>query len=503
MTIRKLCALLTAILLPIFSKAQVLPVEGGNLNYRLIGFSVPKIDGAIKYSFEIATGNCNTEKPFRKNIVHTIVQDSSKLITVVPYFGKSYTWRVVYKNKNKIVDKTPFYHFSTLSCPDVDTALLRLRVVESAKKYQDAYVFLDDNKALYDMTGQPVWFMTKVNGIPIIPRDLKMTRHGSITFLFDPPYEIDYNCNVLFKAPATGMVSKDYSEHFHHQFTRLDNGHYMALGEDSVSWGGNGAIAQADTSARKMQFGTLIEYDEQGNVVWSWRSDKYFTASDIRCLLSPNSKKYADVHENAFYFDDKTNYIYVSFRNIDRIVKIKYPEGTVSAAYGMPDTLSRVAANRNLFCGQHACKHSDHGYIYLFDNNSCAINGLPKVEKLTEPADTNAGLKVIWEYQCTIDGVDPNAVQGYNFISGGNVLEMPDRSLFVCMSGGSYCKTFIVNPDKKILWSAIPERWDPTTKKWGIVSEYRANIVYKKDYLERLIWNGEMHALQAKSADGK
>ncbi len=40
---------------------------------------------------------------------------------------------------------------------------------------------------------------------------------------------------------------------------------------------------------------------------------------------------------------------------------------------------------------------------------------------------------------------------------GGNVIELPDGSLFSCM-GGSYSKVFIVNMNKEILWSALPEK---------------------------------------------
>ncbi len=478
-------------------KAQVLPLERSSLNYRLIGFSFPAKEKTSTYRLEIAEGNISTDDSFRQSIIYSVADPGNKIIATVPAWGSSYTWRAVYLKKNKPFAHTPMYHFSTQLSPDVDTSLARLRIVDTATKYKDAYIFLDDNKAIYDMKGQPVWFMTKINGINLTPRDLKWTHQGTITFLFDPPCEIDYNCNVLFKPPTNAVVSKDYSEHYHHQFTRLLNGHYMALGEDSMLWDkGRPSIAH-DTAAKKMQFGTLIEYDDSGKVAWSWKSSDYFSLSDLRGMLAPKDIKYGDVHENAFYFDEKNNYIYVSFRNINRIVKIKYPEGIVVRQYGAPEKIAAPLRDSSLFCGQHSCKYSGNGYLYLYNNNTCAINGLPKIVKLHEPATANEGLKKIWEYQCTTTGITNYHTQQDNYRSGGNVVELPDSSIFVCMTGGNYCKVFIVNPAQQEVWSAIPERWDTREKKWTIISQYRANIIYKKEDLARLIFKGEAYPRSA------
>ena len=41
-----------------------------------------------------------------------------------------------------------------------------------------------------------------------------------------------------------------------------------------------------------------------------------------------------DVHENAFFFDEKNKVIYISFKYISTIIKLKYPEGIVLNTYG-------------------------------------------------------------------------------------------------------------------------------------------------------------------------
>ena len=56
-------------------------------------------------------------------------------------------------------------------------------------------------------------------------------------------------------------------------------------------------------------------------------------------------------------------------------------------------------------------------------------------------------------------------------------------------------RIFIVNPAKEEVWSAIPERWDTREKRWTIISQYRANIIYKKEDLARIIFKGEAYPI--------
>jgi len=499
------------ILIPQYLKAQIAPAEDRVLNYRIIGFSIPQEQKVANYTLEIAAGNYNSEDSFKKNIINTLHSKTNKIIAEVPSFGSAYTWRVVYAFSKSSKTITALFHFNTGKIPEVDTNITRLRITKAALEYDSAYVFLDDNKTLYDMNGRPVWYLPKIEGFPITPRDLKLSPQGTITFMYDPPYEINYNGDVLWKAPQKGIVSGDDAEHFHHEFTRLANGHYMVLGEDSVLWRpdrpsskGNNPDKQINKEAnsasdKKLQFGTLIEYDEQGNVTWSWKSADYFAASDLKYFTPPGDNPGIDVHENAFYFDEKNKNIYISFKNISRVLKVKYPEGTVINTYGEIYKPGVPQTGTGLFCGQHACKLSDSGYLYLYDNNTCDSGQLPKIVMMKEPGSENEGLKIIWEYDCTIKGKKTEELKN-DFISGGNVMELSDHNIFACMNGSSYCKIFIVNKDKKKLWSARPERWDETTKKWYPVSQYRASIIENRKDLERLIWNAELPDKQINTA---
>ena len=475
--------------------SRILPEEGRSLNYRIIGFYFPTSQNISNYKLEIATGYYYSEDSFRKNIIKTFSGKNDKMIAEVPSFGCQYTWRAVYSGPTSVIMNSELHHFSTSMCPELDTAHNRLRILKAATKYKDAYVFLDGNKVLYDMNGHPIWYLpNRYRDFSSNLRDLKISPFGTITFLLnDFPYEVNYNGDILWKGPNKAIVSGDSTEHYHHEFTRLANGHYMVLGTELPLLNkmpqpgslpgipGNGRGAGKDTLLNKASFGTILEYDEQDSLVWSWSSSNYFERSDLINYVHYTGR-FIDVHENSFFFDEKNKIIYVSFKNISRVLKIKYPGGAVVNSYGEEYKHGLAPAENHLFCGQHACKRSQTGSLYMFDNNGCNRGYAPKIKVFQEPAFDKGSLKKIWEYECTVEDNYPKGSP-----SGGNVMELPDRSYFVSM-GGTYSKIFIVNGNKEIVWSALPERCEDD-KQWHVFGEYRASIVYDRKQMERLIWN--------------
>ncbi len=508
------------LLTPLCLTAQITPKEGSAVNYRIIGFSFPQKEKTTKYKLEVASGNCNDETVFQKNIISTAVADKNRIVAEVSSFGKQYTWRITYQERGSNTSKSGLHHFSTMTSPDVDPDSVRLRITANTGKYKGDYVFVDGNKVLYDMNGAPVWFFPKIDGLEpgsLHLRDLKESPFGTITTIDDERiYEINYSGDVLWKGPGNGKTRTDTSNFeyaYHHEFTRLANGHYMTMSFEQPAWAlpepidsntvahAHGKIVRDNNNVyyQKMLFGTLVEFDGDGKVAWKWSASDYLKNSDLSKRMIRNKFfDLNDTHANGFYFDEKTKDIYISFRNLNRIIKIQYPSGKVLETYGKRYTPGGNSQLINgLFCGQHSCRQSQDGYLYLFNNNICHMRALPTILMLKQPAPDSDELEKVWEFECPMEDLGPNETTAGYFNFGGSVFEMPDRSFFVCM-GGSYGKVFIVNRDKQILWSAQPEKWDRAASKWikdgvlvdGKVREgsYRASII-SHDELESLIWN--------------
>jgi len=481
--------------------AQLFPGEGRKLCYRLIGFAFPAQPGAAKYKIEIAVGTYDTEAEFEKKIRTTITSTKNKVIGEVPFFGSAYTWRAVPVMAGNVKINSPLHHFSTKITPDVDTAYSHLRIIKAAKKYKDAYVFVDNTRVLYDMKGHPVWFLPgtdlKVNQTAY-PRDLKITPQGSITFMTGGlPYEISYDGNILWH--YRGNTNSQYKETFNHEFTRLHNGHYMGLVSVDIYQplpGFKDSVAHNASDSNRFydhtQFCAVTEYDEQCNIVWRWNGYDYVRNSDL--FLHKQTDKVIDLndlHENSFYFDEQHKVGYLSFRNISRIIKIKYPEGNVLNTYGTIYKPGVTKMDNGLFCFQHSCRVNQKGNLYLYDNNTCGTSHVPVIEQLQEPSPGSSELKKIWEYPCTLEARDSAMLGNQIFKQGGDVTELSDQSMFVSM-GRPYCKLFIVSQDKKELWSAVPETFDKETGKWTELPElYRSSIIASRKDLEKLIWNSE------------
>lgn len=484
--------------------AQILPKENSKLNYRLVGFSFPMQKGVMAYKVEIATGYYNNADSFKDNVVKTCTGDENKIISEVPEWGKAYTWRAVYTKEGKET-KSPLYHFTTDMMRMVDTNSARVRVIKAAEKYKDAYIMADGTGVLYDMSGNALWYLPGVQDSArqrLDLMDMRLTGAGTVTYIHnDQVYEADYNGKILWQGPNTGEVSKDKIENYHHEFFRTSKGHYMVMGREYVLWNTPMATQLASTGINKPQqqnlvFGTLIEYDQQGHVVWTWRSSDYAKNCDLYNIKTGSwLYELNDIHDNAFFFDEENKVIYVSFKNINRIIKIKYPGGELLNTYGEIFLPNTTEPSLWRYCHQHSCKRSREGYLYLYNNNDCIAGALPKLMMFREPVTPADTLQEVWEYQCIMNGEgDAERSPGSNaFSGGGNVTELPGGEIFASMDSRKYNKAFIVDKNKKELWSVLFEQWDPIVRvqAWRSVSNYRVSIITDRKALERLVWNQE------------
>ena len=512
---QKILVFLIFIVAPLQVMSQVIPREGSVLNYRLIGFTFPVDAGANHYQIEIARGNYNSSDSFKNNIILSPVSKSNKTVIEVPDFGKNYTWRIVYSGRHKTKSQSALYHFSIATNGRVDTTKMRINILHPAEAHRDDYVFVEGSGTIYDMKGNPVWCLPDSYGPADKAQDIKFTSQGTITFMIDQTgYEINYDGKLLWQTPLQDGVSGDTgSDYYHHEFTRLSNGHYMVLGtqfvwykRNTVKDSGYYNVTTDITKHTKYnggfgmknrgRFGVIVEFDEKGNVVWSWKTLDYLQASDCVNYWPKDTSLRYEPHENAFYFDEKNHAVYLCYRQLSRIIKIDYPSGKVVGAYGEIFTPGSSVTGNALFCNQHSIRRSQDGYLYLFNNNICSgMGSLPSIVMMKEPADAGSGLPAtpvvperVWEYKCTADGPADDKYVGGGFPSGGVGIELADRSMFICMAT-DYPKLLIVNRDKEILWSALPEKYDVNDKRWrGIKKTYRANIISRTD-LEQLIWN--------------
>ena len=225
------------LLFPCFSWSQLFPDDSAVLNYRIIGFTFPAVSNSGSYKIEICLGNYS-DNDFNRHISLTIKGTGNRIIGKVPAFNTCYSWRVLAFHDSKVIATGMVHHFSTGISPFIDTAANRMNVTHKPDKFKDAYVFADATRALYDMNGDPVWYLPHIEGVKsdsATVRDLKLSCKGTITLLLEGDiFELDYNGKILWRGPDGRKLKSDTLQGYHHEITRLANGHYMALTFDPV-----------------------------------------------------------------------------------------------------------------------------------------------------------------------------------------------------------------------------------------------------------------------------
>jgi hypothetical protein len=478
--------------------AQIVPAEGAILNYRKVGFVFPAASGVKEYTVEIAKEIVNTETDFETNIVSTVTGNEPKLIADVPVFGSKYTWRVIYKMKGTS-SQSEFHHFATGTLPALDTERYRFRVTHKAESDNDRYVVLDGVGIVYDLAGTPVWYLPEEfrekDGSCNV-NDLKLTDAGTFTFLIDGiPMEVNYDGHLIWQSEAK-PETKEVRESYHHEFSRLKNGHYMSMGNypNEVSMGNEqkaSSETQVEGTDRKTEtimYGSIVEFDKMGKEVWSWNSGKFFLNNKERLGIREDGTYDPDVHLNSFYFDEKRSEIYLSFRNINAILKIRYPSGEVLNCFVAGMEGSKANGNRKAaFCNQHSCKVSDNGNFYFFNNNSCTTPSFPTLVELKKQQPGSNEVKKVWEYKCEITDPGFKATERTCFPKGGNVVKLKDGSFFASLNM-PYSQVFIVKQDKQVFWSALCEENNANEGRWQPITLYRASIIESNDMLEYAIF---------------
>ncbi len=483
------------------SYAQVFPQENSVLNYRIIGFSFPAVPKATDYKIEVMPGNVTTTAAFKVELSST-PSDKNRIICEVPSFGSQYTWRISY-NINGKQKTSRLGHFSTGISQSVDTTQSRLQISKNFTDTAQYYLLVDGNGTMYDLNGNPVWYLATQSKMIKSSMDLKKTKFHTLTFMSGRgSEEIDYDCNVLWEAPNNvgnnnaNMLSMGY----HHEFTRAARNSYFVLCNEIKLQGpakvqkDNRYVYFPNANENPVSECILFDFNTCGNTLWSWNSSDYLKKSDLGYL--PNTVFQG--HENSFYFDSAEQSIYLSYAGMNRIVKINYPSGNIEQVYG--NTLSQTQAGSSLlatqnqleikktldsyvFKGEHNCTKSPTGDLMLYNNN--LGDTIPPEVLILNPDHGNLTKK--WSYKCPADldsKQNPPPTNG----GGGSVESFSDSLLLVQMNN-PLNKTFIVNNKKELLWSGILEnkRGDNT---WQSASSYRACIVTRAE-LEELIWNSQ------------
>lgn len=434
---------------------QVLPADGAKITQTSVLFEVPEVVGAISYVFKIESSEGNLIELTDDN--HVLRIDGLS-------FGESYHWRVI--ALDSIGNTLHSYHqqFEIKNSSIVDPKMNRFPVLNyDGRKTLEGLLFLDYSRVAVNREGIPVWYLPELEALDGSRlRDLKLTSRGTVTFLDGfRCEELSLDGVSLWEAPSTGAFSGDTADYYHHEFTRLSNGNYLVLGKQYVP----SDLVIDGREIKTLPLSIIIEYSPEGEVIWTWSSDRYVMDSDILEIGQKVGMGNTFGHMNSFYFDEFTGIIYAGFRDLNCILAIEKESGDVLQSYGDKIPSDTTTQGIGFFRKQHASIKLSGDRLLLFNNND--RNKTSSVQIISEVTATNTTSEILWEFFCDFDTLRPSESARM-----GNALMIENEHIIV--NTGRSARIFEVTPNKQVVWQCLPEKWNESKQTWDHQPNYRA-----------------------------
>ena len=238
--------------------------------------------------------------------------------------------------------------------------------------------------AAYDINGDVRWYLTQQASW-----DNTRLKNGHIMIsterLVNPPY---YTIG-LYESDLPGKIYAEYSlpGGYHHDYVELPNGNLLIASND---------FSKENSTVEDR----IAEMDR--------KTGKILRTIDLTKILDPKNNENENwtrtdwFHNNAVWYDQKTNSITLSGRHQDAVVNIDYDSLKINWILGDPTDwpikyrryfLTPVGQNFEWQWSQHAAMITPEGYVALFDNG----NNKSKEKSQFVPAEKSYSRGVIYK----------------------------------------------------------------------------------------------------------
>lgn len=444
---------------PFLPNSAIIPVPGTSINYTQVMFDHPAVKGAVSYSLTIT--ETSGDNP---GVTYTVRDTGCSSLVKTLSFGRSYKWIYTALNKKgKALFTSPEYIFTILSLPEEK----RVRVVtENTRK---GLVSFDVQGLIVDWSGTPVWFLPEqfctqtTRGGTV--SDIKVSSAGTITFISQQSaFEIMPDGRVSWQSPKVGVHT---IETIHDCIQRMPNGHIMTLGTHTMP-----KQVPFQNSSVPVEFGVIAEYDRAGNIVWKWDAYSYVMPAEIefRKLSSGEWNSSSGLTAFEYVIESGVEYVYASFRDLNRIIKIEKKSSKVVAVYGRRMNGGYGWNDDRLFAGQSDVTPLSNGDIAVFNNDSVSLNGVVSSVVVFSPIKNGDYSKSGWRFACDFD----KSTNG-KITKGGSIDELPDHNLLVNLGEEGRC--IEITGSGKVTWDAFAETKLNGADSWTVAPQNRTNYV--------------------------
>lgn len=433
------------------------PIDGDTLHSVHVLCKWPASPGAVAYQLRVIPAvDSISGPPFSSLPVIDLVD--STLITIVEHslaWSTNYIWKVRpidAQGDSGLWSSDRAFHIADLPSSTPDVTVIHH---DSSRYYRGLTIFGPRKRGLliaWDMSGNPVWFadLTQFTQWPwfkgFLPDGNILTQSNDYYGI--GAYIISLEGDVSWTAPWGAGI--------HHDIIPMPEDHFLGITfERRAGYIPEGPWKQqfddAGIDSMLWRSDRLVEWDFEGNEVWSWSCFDHFSPNDWDSVNMTYAfgRGYFDwTHSNAVWYDPVDNALYLSVRHLDRITKIDHATGQILWNMGRDMPSGQVHFGTDLgFSWQHAVKMLDNRNLILFDNGS---HNLPPrsrgMEIMVTETDTVPTAQNVWEYTL------PESMFCY---ARGDCDRLPNGNTLITAS--LVGQILEVTPDSGLVWQFIME----------------------------------------------
>ena len=235
---------------------------------------------------------------------------------------------------------------------------------DKEKLSNDLYFFTPSSRGYtcaYDTNGDVRWYLTNY-----AIWNINKLKNGHMLVSTERLINAPYYMTGLYEIDMFGKIYNEYSLEggYHHDYYEMPNGNLLVASDNFNS--DEGTVEDY-----------IVEIDRQnGNIVKKFNLKSILNMEDGK---SENWSSYDWFHNNAVWYDDKTNSITLSGRHQDAVINISYETGNLNWIIGDSTNWSSeyqkyffkpVGNNFEWQWSQHAAMITPKGYVFLFDNGN-------------------------------------------------------------------------------------------------------------------------------------
>jgi len=384
-------SILRLLLLSFILCQDFIPNNNSTLNYTQIFFKWPQIT------------NCHSYQLYFNNQAEYETNNNSIIIDNFEW-NSMYSWSVCgLDESNNIIDCYENMNFNITQLPaNYPENVNILEFNES--QYLPGVTLLDYESlgfsVVLDQSANPIWVANNSNFNNSKIWATQFLSNGNIVG-FGPGigYELNLDSDIVFQT--------DESFGVHHQFYKTNNNTYFFIDTEIQYHPCPIECPDELPSIIPWQGDKFIEIDESGNVLWEWSTFDYLTLNEydpywvdqyVNQWNFGGSPEFDWTHSNSVYFDEEDEIVYVSIRNLSRIVAIDYNTKEILWHIGDSNFMEEVFFDDNFnFSHQHSVQITNDKNIIFFDNGRFNQPEQSRCVEI-EVDDSYQNATLIWEY---------------------------------------------------------------------------------------------------------